>query len=101
MLNIANVSSKPLKLTLSGLKLMFLTILLTSCVTIQAPSRDYLADCPIPYLKDGPAKNKDIVILAVKREYAIKSCNLDKKAIRDWYEAQCRGAFKRCEHERR
>ena len=80
---------------------MFLSLLLTGCVTrIAKPSDDYLKDCTIPYLKDGPAKGKDIVRLVKQRELALHECNLDKKALRAYYDELCRGYRNQCSDER-
>lgn len=67
---------------------------------IAKPSDDYLKDCPIPYLGDGPAKGKDIVRLAKQRELALRECNLDKEALRAYYERLCKGYRNQCSDER-
>lgn len=60
------------------------------------PDAEYLKDCPITYLKDGSVSNGDIVRLAEDREFDTRRCNLDKAALRAWYEAQCRAARRLC-----
>jgi hypothetical protein len=40
--------------------------------------------------------NADVVKLAVDREFDVKTCNLDKAALRAWFEEQCAGSRKRC-----
>jgi hypothetical protein len=39
-----------------------------------------------------------VVQLAVDREYDLKMCNVDKAALRVWFETQCKGWFKRCKY---
>ncbi|UFI08388.1 hypothetical protein [Stenotrophomonas phage vB_SmaS_P15] len=62
--------------------MLFPTMLLTSC-GIGIPG-ELLKDCAVPYLKDGPVVNQDIIDLAIEREFALKSCNVDKKALREF-----------------
>ena len=71
---------------------------LTSCVSVPVPNPDYLKDCGITYLPTGPATNGDVVILAREREYDVKLCNLDKAALRAWFESQCSTVGKRCKY---
>lgn len=67
--------------------------LLTSCVTIPAPPPQYLEDCKLTYLPaEGKVTNADVLKLAKDREWDMRVCNLDKRAIRAWYdgvEAAC------------
>ena len=71
-------------------------ISLTACVTVAVPNPEYLKDTPITYLKKGRVTNADITRLAEDREFDVKSANLDKAALRAWFEAQCRGWLRRC-----
>lgn len=56
---------------------------LTSCASIEIPA-DWLKDCPVTYLPDGPANNAAVIKLAVDREFDVKRCNLDKAALREY-----------------
>lgn len=87
---------KSLSVTKSGLMSLFLVMLLASCVTVRTPSADYLKDCVVTYPPDRELTNGDVVQLAKDREFDLKVCNLDKAALRAWYEAQCRGAGRKC-----
>lgn len=58
-------------------------MLLTSCASIEIPA-DWLKDCPVTYLPDGPATNAAIIKLAVDREFDVKRCNVDKAALREF-----------------
>lgn len=81
----------------SGLMLLCLTMLLTSCVTVRAPPGQYLNDCEVTYLPaTGTPTNGDVVRLAVSREYDVKLCNADKAAIRAWYSGYCDAVGWRC-----
>jgi hypothetical protein len=75
---------------------LFLALSLTSCVSVPVPNADYLRDCDITYLGAGPVTNADVVRLAVDREFDVRACNLDKAALRAWFEEQCAGSRKRC-----
>lgn len=80
---------------------MFLSLSQTACVTrIAKPSDDLLQDCRITYLGPGPAKGKDVVKLAQDREFDVRKCNVDKKALRDYYDQLCRGYRNQCSDER-
>ena len=68
----------------------------TGCVSIPTPRAEYLADCSISYPPDRPLTNGDVVRLAEEREFDVRRCNLDKAALRAWFEAQCKGWRKRC-----
>lgn len=76
-----------------------LAMLLTSCVSVPTPNPKYLEDCHITYL-DGElgttSTNEKVIWVANGREIDLRMCNVDKAALRAWYEAQCRGPFKRC-----
>lgn len=74
---------------------LFLATSLTSCVTVRMPDAEFLKDCPLTYLKDGPVTNEDIVLLAQEREFDLRRCNLDKAALRAWFDAQKRGRLGR------
>lgn len=90
-------SERFLLLTLSGLTTLFLMTLLTSCVTIPAPPAQYLEDCKLTYLPaTGKVTNADIIKLAKDREYDLRECNLDKKAIRAWYDGVSAACGWRC-----
>ncbi len=73
-------------------------MLLTSCVTVQAPPEQYLKDCEVTYLPaSGKATQAELVRLAVAREYDVKACNADKAAIRAWYDSYCESKGWGCE----
>ena len=73
-----------------------LAMSLTGCVSIPTPRVEYLKDCTITYPADGKLTNGDVVRLAEEREFDVRRCNLDKAALRAWYEAQCRGWKRHC-----
>lgn len=77
---------KPLRLTLSGLTALCLMMLLTSCVTIPVPDEQYLKDCEVTYLTEEAPVEADLLRLAMAREQDVMLCNLDKRALRAWYE---------------
>lgn len=85
--------------TLRTVMALSLATLLTACVSVPTPNETYLRDCHIPYL-DGElgttSTNEKVVELAEDREFALRMCNVDKAALRAWYDAQCRGWRKRC-----
>lgn len=89
-------SMKPLKRTLSGLMPLSLLMLLTSCVTIPAPPAQYLEDCEVTYLTGDNPTNADVAKLAIDREFDVKLCNVDKKALRAWYEGYVQACGWRC-----
>lgn len=78
--------TKPLRLILCGLVMLSLTMSLTSCVTLPAPPAQYLKDCEVTYLSANPATNADVSRLALSREYDVRLCNADKRALRAYYE---------------
>ena len=83
--------------------LLSLAMLLTGCVSIPVPNEKYLKDCHITYLEGEPGEpstNGAVVKVAEAREYDLKMCSVDKAALRAWFEAQCRGALKRCQPPR-
>lgn len=88
--------SKCLSATATGLTSLCLATLLTGCVSIPTPRAEYLADCSISYPPDRTLTNGDVVRLAEEREFDVRRCNLDKAALRAWFEAQCAGWRKRC-----
>lgn len=69
---------------------------LTSCVTLPVPPEQYLKDCEVSYLTSESPTNKDIVQLAVNREYDVRMCNVDKRALRAWYEGYRSACGWRC-----
>lgn len=69
---------------------------LTSCVTIKMPPTEYLKDCPVTYLKDGPAQNKDLAKTLLSAQYEQRKCNVDKAALRAWYEGYRAACGVRC-----
>lgn len=71
-------------------------MLLASCVSIPTPDPAYLKDCSISYLPDGQVTNGDLLKLSIEREFDVKRCNLDKAALRAWFEAQCAGPLRKC-----
>lgn len=75
-------------------------MLLASCATVSVPNPEYLKDCEITWLPDGPATNADLVLLLRAREYDVKLCNLDKRALRAWFDSQCEGVTKKCEYSK-
>lgn len=79
-------SIRPSKRTLCGLMSLFLMMSLTSCVTIPAPPEQYLTDCAVTYLTVEAPSNADVARLAVDREFDVRYCNADKRALRAWYE---------------
>lgn len=64
---------------------LFLLSLLTSC-GIAIPG-EFLKDCRISYLVADPATNKDVIQLAIDREFDIRACNADKAALRAYIQA--------------
>lgn len=60
--------------------MLSLTMLLTSC-GIAVPG-SLVKDCAVPYAKEGTLTNKDVVDLAIDREYAIKQCNVQLEGVR-------------------
>lgn len=91
-----HVCSKPLRLTRSILVSLSLAMSLTSCVTLPVPPAQYLEDCEVTYLSEQEPDQAAIVRLAVAREYDVKLCNLDKQALRAWYEGYERACGWRC-----
>lgn len=81
---------------LSGVATLFLMMWLTSCVTIPAPPAQYLEDCKVTYLGSDPVDNTAIVKLAIDREHDVKYCNLDKRAIRAYYDGYREACGWRC-----
>ncbi len=69
---------------------------LTSCATLPMPSSEYLKDCKISYLKAEAPTNRDLLQLAEDRRFDTKSCNLDKAALRAWYEGYKASCGWRC-----
>ncbi|UNY50221.1 hypothetical protein [Stenotrophomonas phage vB_SmeS_BUCT700] len=61
--------------------MLCLMMLLTSCASIKVPA-SLLRDCEIPYLRDGVVTNKDVVDLAIEREFALRQCNVQMEGIR-------------------
>lgn len=59
---------------------------LTSCATLPEPPKQYLEDCEVTYLTVEQPVVGDLVRLAKDREYDVKLCNADKRALRAWYE---------------
>ena len=85
--------------TRSGLISLFLMLSLTSCATIPAPPAQYLEDCTLSYLAEGPATSADLARLALNREYDMKLCNADKKALRAWYDGYKEACGWKCKVE--
>lgn len=71
-------------------------MLLTSCVTVRAPPEQYLEACQVTYLGKGKATQRQVVELAVAREFDVKACNADKAAIKAWYDGYCKALGWRC-----
>lgn len=89
------------RMSLSGLILLCLSLSLTSCVTrIAKPSDDLLQDCSITYLGEGSKTGGDLVRLAEDRRYDVMRCNVDKAALRAYYDQLCKGYRNRCSDER-
>lgn len=82
--------------TLSGLMLLSLMQLLASCKTTPVVPAKYLDPCTLTYLPKGEVMNGDVVRLALSREYDMRLCNGDKRAIRAWYEGYCQSSGVRC-----
>lgn len=93
-------SIKPLKLTLLGLTSLFLMTLLASCVTIPAPPEQYLADCSLTYLTKEAPTTADVARIALAREYDLRLCNADKRALRSWYDGYEKACGWRCKVEK-
>lgn len=62
---------------------LFLTMLLTSCASIELNGK-WLEDCKITYLAEGTQPNSAVIKLAIDREFDTRECNLDKAALRAW-----------------
>ncbi|AHB12199.1 Rz-like spanin [Xylella phage Prado] len=93
-------SIKPLPAVLSGLTSLFLLMSLTSCVTIPAPPAQYLEDCAVTYLTKENPSNSDVAKLAIDREFDVKLCNVDKRALRAWYDGYKQACGWRCKVEK-
>lgn len=70
----------------SGLTSLFLLLCLTACATVGRPPAEFLEDCAITQPAEGEITNRDVVILAEERAWDVERCNVDKKALRAWYE---------------
>ena len=77
---------RSLRTTKSGAVALSLAMLLTSCVTLPVPPAQYLEDCETTYLTVENPQVKDIVQLAEDRKVDVQLCNLDKRALRAWYD---------------
>ena len=87
--------------SLSGLMLLCLSLSLTSCATrIAKPADDLLQDCKVTYLGEGNKTVRDLVKLAEDRKYDVMRCNVDKAALRAYYERLCKGYRNRCSDEK-
>lgn len=71
----------------------------TSCVSLPKPSDDLLKDCEVTYL-EGKATNGKLLEVAVAREYDVRLCNADKRALRAYYEGLCGKWSVRCSQRR-
>lgn len=71
-------------------------LLLTSCVTIPGPPAKYLEDCKVTYLTTATPDASDVARLALDREFDVKLCNVDKKALRAWYDGYKQACGWRC-----
>lgn len=101
-----NHLSGPLRLTLRGLTSLCLLTLLASCVTVPMPPASLLAPTPItepcatrPASEAGKPcalTNGDVAKLAVDRAFDTEKANLDKKAVRAWYDGYCAALGWRC-----
>lgn len=69
---------------------------LTSCVMIPAPPEQYLEDCTVTYLVAANPQGSDVAKLALDREFDVKLCNADKRALRAWYEGYEQACGWRC-----
>jgi hypothetical protein len=73
---------------------------LMGCVTrIAKPSDDYLQDCPITYVGDGPVKGKEVIAVGRSNIHSLQVCNLDKQALRAYYSKMCKGYLHQCTGE--
>ena len=71
-------------------------MLLTSCVTIPTPPAQFLEDCTVTYLTGTNPGNAELVKLAIDREYDVKLCNVDKAALRAYYQGYREACGWRC-----
>lgn len=84
------------KRTLITLALLCPTLLLTSCVTLPVPPAQYLSDCKLTYLTAKEPTVGDVTKLALDREFDLRVCNVDKRALRAWYEGYEQACGWRC-----
>lgn len=76
--------------------LLFLSLYLSSCsktVTIkeiqkQYPEAKYLRDCGDPAFNGEQAVYSELVPYIKTLQSALRQCNNDKKALRDWVDAE-------------
>lgn len=71
-------------------------MLLPSCATIPAPPAQYLEDCTVTYLTAEQPDNAALTRLAIDREFDVKLCNVDKRALRAWYDGYEQACGWRC-----
>lgn len=69
----------------SGALCLFLLLLLTSCATIRVP--DFFGPCSITYLEAKEPTLADIVLVAQAREYDVRACEADKRALEAFIKA--------------
>lgn len=69
---------------------------LTSCVTLPVPPEQYLNDCKLTYLTTENPTTADVTRLALAREYDMRYCNVDKRALRAWYDGYEKACGWRC-----
>jgi hypothetical protein len=50
-------------------------------------------------LPDGPAKGKDIVRVAKDNQQSLRACNVEKAALRAYYDQLCKGLRNKCSDE--
>lgn len=80
----------------SGLAMLCLSLSLTACVTVPVPPKQYLADCTVTYLGAEPASNASLTRLALDREFDVRLCNVDKAALRSYYDGFVEACGWRC-----
>lgn len=88
-----------LKPTRNMLVLLCLMLLLPSCVTLPVPPAQYLSDCKLTYLVGDAPTVGDVTQLALDREFDLRVCNVDKRALRAWYEGYEQACGWRCKSE--
>lgn len=77
------------KIALTGLLSLFLTACALPSPTVidrpvkVQPPEELLAECPVPGVPN-PLLNGQLAELLLATRSSLESCNLDKKALREW-----------------